>query len=480
MNLKKKIEKPKVFISYAWGTEQYQEKVLAFATQLMGDGVDVVLDKWDLTEGNDTYAFMEKCATDPSITNVLMLLDPVYANKADSHSGGVGTETQIISAKVYQEVTQDKFIPIVFERDENGQVCKPTYLQGRLHFDLSVEDKYDDEYLRLVKTLYGEEVYHKPELGVKPTWVEKNEVVEFRKRTSFETLKSLQPDKARRKLFNDLIESSLKKIVQITNDNNVVSTEEVIPFYEKMQGIRTEYLALLDYSIYVNECEQVISNRLENVALDLIDKQNATGGLAKNFLHELFLYTIAFFLKNDDYEAAGYILGKTYYNPSKYQDKISGYDLFYSGRYDSLDRAMNQRDQKKYISGTATYWIENIDAVHYTKEQFLLADLICYNYSVYGKDSLIDWYWFPITYLYDNEYASVLGQIGRKMISKSMVTELLPLFGYESIVEFKNKLVEVSEKIQKREFREIRYHEVWHEAALLNSFIEMDKYATVR
>ena len=49
--------------------------MLAFATQLMSDGVDVVLDKWDLSEGNDTYAFMEKCATDSSITNVLLLLE---------------------------------------------------------------------------------------------------------------------------------------------------------------------------------------------------------------------------------------------------------------------------------------------------------------------------------------------------------------------------------------------------------------------
>lgn len=60
---KKKIEKPKVFISYAWGTEQYQEKVLEFATQLMKDGIDVVFDKWDLNEGNDTYTFMESVRT---------------------------------------------------------------------------------------------------------------------------------------------------------------------------------------------------------------------------------------------------------------------------------------------------------------------------------------------------------------------------------------------------------------------------------
>ena len=150
---KKSIDKPKVFISYAWGTKEYQDKVLAFATQLTGDGIEVVIDKWDLSEGNDTFAFMEKCVTDDTITNVLMLIDPVYAQKADAHSGGVGTETQIISPKVYGEVTQDKFIPIVFERDESGNVCKPTYLQGRLHFDLSTEEKYDEEYMRLVRAL---------------------------------------------------------------------------------------------------------------------------------------------------------------------------------------------------------------------------------------------------------------------------------------------------------------------------------------
>ena len=53
--MKKKIETPKVFISYAWGDDEYQKMVLAFASQLVADGVDVVFDKWDLTEGNNTY-----------------------------------------------------------------------------------------------------------------------------------------------------------------------------------------------------------------------------------------------------------------------------------------------------------------------------------------------------------------------------------------------------------------------------------------
>ena len=62
-----RIENPKVFISYAWGSDEYQNKVLAFASSLIGVGIDVVMDKWSMSEGDDTNAFMEKCVSDPTI-----------------------------------------------------------------------------------------------------------------------------------------------------------------------------------------------------------------------------------------------------------------------------------------------------------------------------------------------------------------------------------------------------------------------------
>ena len=43
-------------------------------------------------------------------------------------------------------------------------VHKPVYLKGLLHFDLSISERFDDEYLWHVKRLYGVEVYQKPEL----------------------------------------------------------------------------------------------------------------------------------------------------------------------------------------------------------------------------------------------------------------------------------------------------------------------------
>lgn len=46
--------------------------MLAFASGLVQAGIDVVIDKWDLSEGNDTYAFMEKCVNDDTIINMFL------------------------------------------------------------------------------------------------------------------------------------------------------------------------------------------------------------------------------------------------------------------------------------------------------------------------------------------------------------------------------------------------------------------------
>ena len=47
---------------------------------------------------------------------------------------------------------------VLVQRRENGEIPKPQYLKTMLHFDLSQEEKYDLEYQRLVKRLYGIEI----------------------------------------------------------------------------------------------------------------------------------------------------------------------------------------------------------------------------------------------------------------------------------------------------------------------------------
>src|SRR5438046_1159567 len=106
------VKNPRVFISYSWPSPEHEQWVIELAERLVNDGVDIILDKWMLREGQDKYSFMEKMVTDDMVIKVLVLSDKRYSERADSRKGGVGTESQIISKEIYERVDQQKFIPI--------------------------------------------------------------------------------------------------------------------------------------------------------------------------------------------------------------------------------------------------------------------------------------------------------------------------------------------------------------------------------
>ncbi|MBX3425586.1 MAG: TIR domain-containing protein [Pirellulales bacterium] len=163
--------KPRVFISYSWSSPGHQARIRQWAEQLVNDGVDVVLDIWDLKEGDDKYAFMEKMATDESVTHVLVFSDSEYAAKADARKAGVGTESQIISREVYSKVQQSKFLPVVCEFDDSDEPFLPTFLKSRIWIDFSSPEAANDNWEQLIRVLYGKPAYEKPTLGKAPIYV---------------------------------------------------------------------------------------------------------------------------------------------------------------------------------------------------------------------------------------------------------------------------------------------------------------------
>ena len=93
---------PKDFISYSWSSPEHEQRVLNIAKELVENGVDTIIDKWSLREGDDADAFMEQMVSDPDIQKVLIICDKMYSEKSDKRKGGAGTETQIISRKIYE------------------------------------------------------------------------------------------------------------------------------------------------------------------------------------------------------------------------------------------------------------------------------------------------------------------------------------------------------------------------------------------
>ena len=160
---------PKVFISYSWICKN---KAVELADRLLDNGVDVVIDVYDLREGMNKYAFMQRIVNDPSIEKALLLCDKSYKDKADSFKGGVGDETMVISPEIYGKVEQEKFIPVVLERDENGEPFLPTMVNSLIYIDLSDPATAEEEFLKLVRNLWGAPDKRKPKLGSRPAWLD--------------------------------------------------------------------------------------------------------------------------------------------------------------------------------------------------------------------------------------------------------------------------------------------------------------------
>lgn len=175
---------PIVFISYSWTDDAHQERVIGLAKRLRQDGVDIKIDKWDLKEGQDKYKFMEHMVSDSSVEKVLMICDKKYMEKANERKGGVGDETQIISPEIYNDVEQTKFIPIIFERSNEGELFLPAYIKGRMYIDLSDPDAEELEYERLLRVIFLRPKNEREPLGTPPSYLFKDELSSITKTNS--------------------------------------------------------------------------------------------------------------------------------------------------------------------------------------------------------------------------------------------------------------------------------------------------------
>lgn len=140
---------PKVFISYAWESEEHRAWVRALADRLLADGIEAIVDQYDLGLGDRLPQFMEESVT--SADYVLIVCTPAYKAKADARVGGVGYEGHIISDELYSTRNERKFIPVL--KGGAPAECIPAFLAGKLGVDLG--DGFDGEnYENLVATLF--------------------------------------------------------------------------------------------------------------------------------------------------------------------------------------------------------------------------------------------------------------------------------------------------------------------------------------
>lgn len=157
---------PKVFISYSWDSEEHKKWVLDFATKLCKNGIDVILDQWEISSkgGSPIPTFMLNSVS--SSERVLCIMTPNYKLKTDKLDGGVGFEYSILSSELADDLQSTKFIPIL--RKGEAKESTPMLLNQRIAYYMRDKDDFEVAFTDLLRDLYNEPKNVKPALGKKP------------------------------------------------------------------------------------------------------------------------------------------------------------------------------------------------------------------------------------------------------------------------------------------------------------------------
>lgn len=162
---------PKVFISYSWESKEHSDWVNSLADKLLADGIEAIIDSYDVSPGDRLPEFMESSIKDSDY--VIIICTEEYKRKANNREKGVGYESHIISAELYNNHNDRKFIPIIRQGDFNTAL--PTYLDGKLAIDLRGNPYNETSYKDLIASIF--KVKKKPKVGVRPNYLDEYEPI---------------------------------------------------------------------------------------------------------------------------------------------------------------------------------------------------------------------------------------------------------------------------------------------------------------
>ena len=449
---------PKVFISYSWSSPEHEQRVLDIATQMRESGIDAILDKWDLREGEDADQFMEQMVANPEVTKVLIICDRRYAEKSNKREGGVGTEAQIISRRVYEQQDEHKFVVASFEVDEKtGRPVVPVYYSSRKYIDFTDSTRYSERFEELVRWVYNKPLYEKPKLGKTPDYLLSDTSQTMGTSASYHRVMHLLKEGRinAKGALNEYLDTFATNLVGFRIKESPSSER---PYYslfleniEQLLSYRNEWLEVLNtVCVYSQDCEWLPLYFEFFEKIHAYIKQPVGSSFYYNreeenmkfFEGELFLYFLAILLKHDKIEEATEVLSHQFYDStSSYETGSSiNYTGFFHYIYSFSDKSQSERSN--IISYQSSVMINRAHNCSLLRDiEVMQADLVAYIRYVFGnKDEYNRWY--PHTLLYASNLRMPFPIFARASSASYMkrVFALLSVNSKEEFIEKYNDL----------------------------------------
>ncbi len=142
---------PRVYISYSHDSEDHIQWVRDLGERLRADGVDVILDQWELLPGDDIRKCQERWLDESEA--VVLVLTPGYSHRMRDPETGVGFEYGLLGLLQVEPATDTpRIIPIVRERSPESF---PGWLEARYRLDFQTNQQIETSYPLLLDALFG-------------------------------------------------------------------------------------------------------------------------------------------------------------------------------------------------------------------------------------------------------------------------------------------------------------------------------------
>lgn len=449
---------PQVFISYCRQPEENLIRTQQLAEHLARNGVYVVIDLWDLKDGQDKNAYMESMVTDPTMDKVLMVCNKDYVEKADRRKGGVGAESTIISAELYESMEQDKFIPVIFDKDENGKAYVPVFAKSRIYIDLS-GDNYDEGFDQLLRDIYGKPKFNRPPLGEMPTYLKADTPSYLKTAGMVDAIQNAISRESKRTLT--IIDNYLETFLNAVPEYRVMATrafpnKEIVEVVENginsIQVLKNDFISFMSATAKTEYCtselfidffERLLQS-YEDHDIELLegsDQQSYLNDIFRFFNYELFLSFVVVMVNNNRFDVVSDIVRTTFciVSPRRFiQAESRTYRRFqcYIG---TLNRIKHDITNSNRVSISADQIRQYATILKF--EDLIKADILLYYLSlIVPGDSYFDTYWYPDLSVYNRD-----AEIYPRLASKRYFEKFKRLFNVNDVDSFKKIIASVQE-----------------------------------
>lgn len=450
---------PKVFISYCRQPEENLIKTQQLAERLTRNGVYVVIDLWDLKDGQDKNVYMEKKVADPTVDKVLIVCNKQYVEKADKRFGGVGIESTIISAELYERIDQTKFIPIIFETDDQGKAYIPIFAKSRIYVDLSTEEKYEEGYDQLLRDIFDKPKFDRPPLGEMPAYLKVDAPTYLKTAGKVNTIRLAIEKESKRtqaliadyinSFFSALLDYRIEIPSSITNQKLIELVETAI---DSIQVLKNDFInfisAIVPTEYCTSELFQDFFERLlqfyENNDIELLEGSDWSSYLMDNyriFNYELFLSFVTIMMDNCRYDIVSDVVSFNFCIISKYRYYPAEARTFrrFQSYIATLNRVKHDLTNSRRVSITADVVKQYTTVLKF--EDLVKSDILLYYLSlVYPGSGYFDTYWYPDLSVYN-----VNVELYPRLISRRYFEKFKRLFKVEDDEAFKKLISAVQE-----------------------------------